>query len=450
MHIRIEINLSVCWFVFNHRNMKHIPVDPRLIEAAKLGSASAFDELVTPFLHQLHGWLSYLLDTEADDCLQEVLFAAWLRLPSLREPDRFGAWLFQITRNQYLDTLRRKKRKNEAEVPLEKVEGYLSRQSDFSKDRSMAEWLDALPKSERAAIWLFYVEEWSVKEIAKQRSISTGTVKRLLFNGRLRIRNSIIQEGENHMSNQHRVLLPELRPEIQIHPLTGTSFSVDFLEGPWYFTELREGSQTQWAIYDPPTWQRAYVYDMHVQGKAFVHGLECFEVRGDEFEDGKWKEDAFRHFTQITDQSIQYLAVLSHRGGTPHLDTFLDESFQNDWGQKIARGWKAEGRFQGQENDLITIDKSKSGGLGFYEVRVGKRTFRCLRVIDTTHASSSEGTLVEAYLSQEGRTVLFRRYNGMNWRPNSDWLKQCEGNQHLTLDGVEFVHWYDCISEYAL
>ena len=96
----------------------------------------------------------------------------------------------------------------------------------------------------------------------------------------------------------------------------------------------------------------------------------------------------------------------SYRNGVPHLDTFLDEQFHENWGQKVTRIWKDEGRFQVvDENHIITLDPNKSGGAGFFEVTIGEKTFHCLRVMDTYWATSNEGILVEAYLSQEGRTV---------------------------------------------
>ncbi len=117
--------------------------------------------------------------------------------------------------------------------------------------------------------------------------------------------------------------LPEMRPRISIQPLDGVSFSVDFREDPWYFTVLETGEKTQWAIYDPPDWRRTVVSNMEVKGKAVVHGEEALEIQVDEYENGSWRENSARHYTQLGDQFIKYLAVLSYQHGIPHLDTFL-------------------------------------------------------------------------------------------------------------------------------
>ena len=427
--------------------------EQHLLQEAIIGDAHAFEELISPHLEQLHRWLGYVLDEEAEDCLQEVLLSAWLKLPSLNDPDRFRGWLFQLARNKSFDFLRKRKRMNQNEIPLDLVEGYLSRQPELQTAHTFEEWTGLLTEAERATIWLHYVDELSIKQIARQRNVSTGTVKRLLYNGRNRIRKTTLTTtvGEEKMSEKRSIILPETRPVISIKPLIGTPFTVDFREEPWYFSVLEIGNKTQWAIYDLPDWRRTYVYNMEVIGNAVVHGEESLEVQVDEYENGAWKENAFRHFTQLGDQFIKCLAVLSYRNGVPHLDTFLDEQFHENWGQKVTRIWQDEGRFQVvDENHIITLDPNKSGGAGFFEVTIGEKTFHCLRVMDTYWATSNEGILVEAYLSQEGRTVLFRRYNGEAWRPSSNWLKKAKNNHRITLDGVDYVHWYDCISTYVL
>lgn len=94
--------------------------------------------------------------------------------------------------------------------------------------------------------------------------------------------------------------------------LTGVSFSVDLRKETWFFTLLETGVTCQWAMYDPPGWQRTYVYNMEVIGKAVVHGEECLEIRVDEFDGNNGEENHSRHYTQINDQFIKNLAVLSH------------------------------------------------------------------------------------------------------------------------------------------
>jgi RNA polymerase sigma factor (sigma-70 family) len=119
-----------------------------LIKQSIAGSAPAFEELITPHLVQLQKWLSFVLDDDAEDCLQEVLLSAWLSLASLNDPDRFQGWLFQIARHKSLDFLRKRKRKDLVETPLGVVEGYLSRQPDHGAVQILNELNAPLSKSD--------------------------------------------------------------------------------------------------------------------------------------------------------------------------------------------------------------------------------------------------------------------------------------------------------------
>lgn len=427
--------------------------EQQLIREAINGDTSAFDTLISPYLRLLKSWLEYVLDNDAEDCLQEVLIASWSKLPSLKDPNRFRSWLFQMARNKSLDFLRSRKRVIQNEISLDLVEGYVSRQPEVPTILALSWWTGSLTEAERETVWLRYLDELSIDAIALQRNVTTGTVKRTLYNARSRIQKNLLEynEREELMSGKRSILLPKTRPSISIKPSKGVSFEVNLREEPWYFSVLATGEKNQWAIYDPPDWNRTYVYTMQVIGRAVVHGEEALETQVDEYEKGIWKLNCARHYTQLGDQFIKFLAVISFQSRIPHIDTFLDEQFYENWGHKVPRIWKLDGRFQVvDENHLVTSDAEKVAGVGYYDVTIGKRSFPCLRVLDTEWTTGIEGTLIEAYISREGRTVLLRRYNGEGWKPTTNWLKQAENNHRLSLDGVEYVHWYDCISDYTL
>ena len=428
-------------------------MEEQLIQEAISGDKNAFEELIAPYLGKLKGWLGYVLDKDAEDCLQEVLLSAWLKLPSLNDPKRFRGWLFQLARNKSLDVLRKRKRMDQSEIPFDLVEDHLSRLPEIHSGHTFEEWNGLLTDTERTTVRLYYIDELTIDQIAKQRAVSAGTVKRVLFNARNRIRKSIITslEGENDMLAKNSIVMPEMRPMISIKPIKNVSFEVDFREDPWYFSVLEVNNKTQWAIYDPPTWKRSYVYNMKVIGKAVVHGEEAFEIQVDEYGKGLWNENGSRHYTQLGDTFIKYLAVLTYRKGIPNFDSFLDEQFHEKWGERVPRFWKDEGRFQEVEgNQYRTVDPQKTGGLGFFDVTIGENTYPCLRVLDADWTNGNEGWLVEAFLSREGRTVLFRRYNSIGSGSSSNWLKQADDKNLIVLDGVKYIHWYDCISDFVI
>jgi RNA polymerase sigma-70 factor (ECF subfamily) len=73
-------------------------VDRDLVEQARRGDREAFAVLVHQVSDSLYAVAYRILrDTGlAEDALQNALVLAWRRLPKLREPDRFEAWIHRI------------------------------------------------------------------------------------------------------------------------------------------------------------------------------------------------------------------------------------------------------------------------------------------------------------------------------------------------------------------
>ena len=61
--------------------------------------------------------------------------------------------------------------------------------------------------------------------------------------------------------------------------------------------------------------------------------------------------------------------------------------------------------------------------------------------------------ITEQFLDQNGRTILWRRYNRDDWaldRYGKLWSAQLPANDRLTVNGITYVHWYDCVTDYIL
>jgi RNA polymerase sigma-70 factor (ECF subfamily) len=73
-------------------------VDRDLVEQARRGDREAFAVLVHQVSDSLYAVAYRILrDTGlAEDALQNALVLAWRRLPKLRDPDRFEAWIHRI------------------------------------------------------------------------------------------------------------------------------------------------------------------------------------------------------------------------------------------------------------------------------------------------------------------------------------------------------------------
>lgn len=114
---------------------------------------------------------------DAEDLTQEAFCHAQMKLDQLRDPSRAKAWLFSIVRNAYLHRLR--DRRNEKLVPLDWIGEVPDRSCETLPDvepEQLQQALDELAEPFRTPVILFYLEEFSYREIAEQMDLPMGTV----------------------------------------------------------------------------------------------------------------------------------------------------------------------------------------------------------------------------------------------------------------------------------
>jgi RNA polymerase sigma-70 factor (TIGR02960 family) len=94
-----------------------------LLTRARAGDADAFAQLVAPHRRELHVHCYRILGSaqDAEDALQEALFAAWQGLAGYEERASVRTWLYRIATNRCLNMLRagdRRPRSHEEQRPL--------------------------------------------------------------------------------------------------------------------------------------------------------------------------------------------------------------------------------------------------------------------------------------------------------------------------------------------
>ena len=91
-----------------------------LVERARKGDHDAFALLAGATIGRLDAAARLILKDpyRAQDAVQETLVRCWRDLPTLRDPDRFDAWLHRLFLNACRDELRSAKRRSiEVELP---------------------------------------------------------------------------------------------------------------------------------------------------------------------------------------------------------------------------------------------------------------------------------------------------------------------------------------------
>jgi RNA polymerase sigma-70 factor (ECF subfamily) len=150
-----------------------------LVEAARRGDHEAFEVLATSAGDRLYAVARLMLRASdlAEDAVQEALVRAWQQLPSLRDPDRFDAWLYRLVVNACADQGRRLRRWSMQVRPLP-VDAAISDETGSVADREQLErGFGRLKPEQRAVVVLHYYSGFSTAEIARILDIPEGTAR---------------------------------------------------------------------------------------------------------------------------------------------------------------------------------------------------------------------------------------------------------------------------------
>jgi RNA polymerase sigma-70 factor (ECF subfamily) len=151
-----------------------------LVERARRGDHDAFAALAGAAISRLDSaaWLILRDPEQAKDAVQNALVRAWRDLPTLRDPDRFDAWLHRLLVNACIDEARRLRR-HRFDVDLTSL-SVPSIVDDVSavedRDRLERGFLQLDPEL-RAVIVLHHYLDLPMPAVAMTLGIPLGTAK---------------------------------------------------------------------------------------------------------------------------------------------------------------------------------------------------------------------------------------------------------------------------------
>ena len=177
-----------------------------LVERAQRGDHEAFDALGTAAYHRLYAIARRILRDgyAAEDAVQETLVGAWRNLRSLREPERFDAWLHRLLIRACGDEVRRSRRR-----PIVVPALTLDRPNPTDDIATLVDQDEieraflALSVEHRAVLVLTHYVGLPAPEVAAILGIPPGTVHSRLHYGARAMRDALTPPAASHPSLEH-------------------------------------------------------------------------------------------------------------------------------------------------------------------------------------------------------------------------------------------------------
>lgn len=185
------------------------------------GRRQWFEARLEPLMDRLYGtalWLTRHPD-DAEDIVAEAVGQAWRHLDTLRDPERFEAWLFHILTNAFISEWRRRRRHPQEATGGADAGGLAAEQLTLAEQyhQPFLPWrgsleeqffnrvlqeelqaaLDALPEPFRLVIVLVEVQGYRYEEVSRLLGIPLGTVRSRLSRARGLLRKALRQQARD-------------------------------------------------------------------------------------------------------------------------------------------------------------------------------------------------------------------------------------------------------------
>ena len=166
--------------------------DLELIHRSQAGDTEAFGELVTKYRTKIFSMIYGIVGNECDawDLSQEGFLKAWRSIHRFQGRSSFYTWLYRITINVTIDSLRRRCLRSEVELDDAIPSSLPSPRANYERAEIREQVYAALAQltpEHRAVIVLKEIEDLQYREIAEILNVSIGTVMSRLFYARKKL-----------------------------------------------------------------------------------------------------------------------------------------------------------------------------------------------------------------------------------------------------------------------
>ncbi len=163
--------------------------DEELAVEVAAGTKAAFDELICRYSPRLFHFLRHRLSTDQDieDLIQETFLKAFRNIDRYNPEYKFSTWLYTVAVRLTISHFRANKPKDFSSIPnplpLDPQEIATKR----DQSRKMWSCAKSLHNKQYEVLWLRYMEDLSVREIAMVMSRTQVQIRVLLHRARLNL-----------------------------------------------------------------------------------------------------------------------------------------------------------------------------------------------------------------------------------------------------------------------
>jgi RNA polymerase sigma-70 factor (ECF subfamily) len=176
--------------------------DVELVRQVLQGNLGAYADLMKRYTAQVAALCRAHIARPAivEDLVQETLLRGLDRLARLREPERFGAWLYAIARNLCRDWLNDPHRNHLSLEAADPVVAAAPAGTDDHPDRTAAlkRCVRHLPAEHREIVEIYYSGgRITYQELADRLGVSFGQVNKRLTQARKMLRSCLERDGDH-------------------------------------------------------------------------------------------------------------------------------------------------------------------------------------------------------------------------------------------------------------